>query len=102
MLSLLAVLPLAAQRRATVSGHLTDALTGETLLGAGVLVEDGARRQPVGAVTNEFGYYSLTLPEEMKADLMSVSADDVLRVAQERFDPARFGTLVYGNGNERR
>ena len=59
MLSLLAVLPLAAQRQATVSGHLTDALTGETLLGAGVLVEDGARRQPVGAVTNEFVCFHL-------------------------------------------
>ena len=62
ILLLMSALPLAAQRRATVSGHLTDAMTGETLLGAGVLVEDASLRQPVGALTNEFGYYSLTLP----------------------------------------
>ena len=46
-----------AQRNtATVSGYITDAESGETLLGAGVLVADGAKT-PTGAVTNVYGYY---------------------------------------------
>ncbi len=43
-------------RRVTLSGHITDAASGETLIGAGVL------SGTTGAVTNEFGFYSLTLP----------------------------------------
>ena len=35
--------------------------------------------------------------EEMEADLMALTADDLMRVAQERFAPERFGTLIYGN-----
>ena len=47
---------------ATVSGHITDAESGETLIGAGVLVEGTGRKVQTGAVTNEFGYYTLTIP----------------------------------------
>ena len=55
--------PVLAQRStATVSGYITDAASGETLLGAGVLVADGAKT-PTGAVTNVYGYYTLTLPK---------------------------------------
>ena len=43
-------------RRYTLSGYITDAASGETLIGAGVLAGKD------GAVANEFGYYSLTLP----------------------------------------
>lgn len=53
------LLPASAQRRVTVSGYMTDASSGEPLLSAAVL--DLATRQ--GAVTNSFGYYTLTLPE---------------------------------------
>ena len=35
--------------------------------------------------------------EEMTADILNVTAADVLRVAQERFRPDLFSTLVYGN-----
>lgn len=55
--ALLGTLRLSAQSRVTVSGYITDAATGETLIGATVL--SGPR---TGAVTNPFGYYSLTLP----------------------------------------
>ncbi len=48
-----------AQNRITVSGHITDIKSGETLIGAGVLSETD---KSIGAVTNNFGYYSLTLP----------------------------------------
>ena len=58
----LLVWPSRAQRgTATVSGYITDAESGETLLGAGVLVADGAKT-PTGAVTNVYGYYTLTIP----------------------------------------
>lgn len=44
----------------TLSGYVSDAVTGERLIGAGVrvLVENGAI-----AVTNEFGFFSLSLEE---------------------------------------
>ena len=45
-------------RKVTISGLITDAATGETLLGAGATVGRD------GAVTNNFGFYSLTIPEK--------------------------------------
>ena len=61
---LAAALPVAAQSRRgiTVSGYITDVSSGETLIGAGVLVEGTAASVQTGAVTNAYGYYSLTLP----------------------------------------
>ena len=53
---------LAQRSTATVSGYITDAESAETLLGAGVLVADGSQT-PTGAVTNVYGYYTLTLPK---------------------------------------
>ena len=58
LLALSAAFDASAQRKVTISGHITDASSGETLIGAG-LVEGTTR---VGAVTNNFGYYTLTLP----------------------------------------
>ncbi len=43
----------------TISGNLTDAKTGEDLIGAAVTVVE---KPGVGAVSNTFGYYSLSLP----------------------------------------
>ncbi|HOY08134.1 MAG TPA: TonB-dependent receptor [Saprospiraceae bacterium] len=42
----------------TINGTLTDAASGETLIGVTVRAENGT-----GAVSNEYGFYSLTLPE---------------------------------------
>lgn len=47
----------ALAQKATVSGYITDSLTGETLIGAGAV--EGTR----GAVTNAYGFYTLTLPK---------------------------------------
>ena len=62
--ALVAVLSAAAQPRgtATVSGYITDLSSSETLIGAGVLLDNGAR-VPVGAVTNPYGYYTLSIPK---------------------------------------
>lgn len=54
------VLPQAfPQARYTLSGTITEANSNETLIGVSILVP--ALR--TGAVTNEYGFYSLTLPE---------------------------------------
>lgn len=51
----------------TVSGHVTDVASGETLIGAGVSIE-GAKSN-IGTVTNEYGFYSLTIPSGVKVTL---------------------------------
>ena len=48
--------PVVRTRRFTLNGFITDARSGETLIGAGVLSGQ------TGAAANEFGYYTLTLP----------------------------------------
>ena len=63
MAVLLSVLSASAQQRmATVSGYITDGASGETLIGAGVVVDRKEQRIPIGAVTNAYGYYTLTIP----------------------------------------
>ena len=43
----------------TISGTVKDAKTGELIIGASVAVKE---KPGTGAATNEFGFYSLTLP----------------------------------------
>ena len=71
-----------------------------------------AQRQMIGqmAINDDYGlnemqsigkaylcYDHVNTLEEMSADLLSVTTSDLLRVAQERFHPEKFSTLVYGN-----
>lgn len=49
----------AGQSRVTLSGRVTDVQSGETLIGATVRVRE---LPAIGAVSNEYGFYSLTLP----------------------------------------
>lgn len=59
---LLALTPSAiyAQKKATISGTVTVQSSGEAIIGAVIKIKE----QPtVGAVTNEFGFYSITLPQ---------------------------------------
>ena len=68
----------ARAQRVTVSGYMTDALTGETLIGAGVLLDDPAARIGVGAVTNAYGFYTLTFPAgEQTLRYSHVGCDEV-------------------------
>lgn len=70
-----------------------------------------AQRQMIGqmSINDDFGlnemqsigkaylsYDHVNTLDEMEADLMSVTAADLLRVAQERFRPDGISTLVYG------
>ncbi len=45
------------QLKYTISGTVKDATTGETLLGANVVIKDALK----GTITNEYGFYSMTL-----------------------------------------
>lgn len=48
-----------AQEKYTISGTITDAANGETMIGTNVFVEPIMK----GATTNVYGFYSLTVPE---------------------------------------
>jgi len=60
ILFFLGITQLIAQETFTLSGYITDAATGETLIGANIY---DAGNQTQGATTNIYGFYSLTLPE---------------------------------------
>lgn len=47
-----------AQSKYTLHGYIRDSLSGETLIGASVSVEDGRK----GVNANQYGFYSITLP----------------------------------------
>ena len=70
-----------------------------------------AQRQMIGqmAINDDFGmnemqsigkaylcYDHVNTLEEMNADILSVTASDLCRVAQTYFSPDRYSTLVYG------
>lgn len=50
---------LCGQKNPTLSGYIKDATNGETLIGANVYVEEVSG----GTTSNEYGFYSITLPE---------------------------------------
>ncbi len=65
MLLMLCLCTLSAlgQKRVTVSGYISDAKSGEMLIGAAVICEVVSERGSVtGAVTNNYGFYNLALP----------------------------------------
>ena len=51
---------LLAQAKYTVSGTVKQKSSGETLIGVSVVV---AEKPGVGVITNEYGFYSLSLPK---------------------------------------
>ena len=59
ILPFLSIIYLQAQPRHTVSGYITDQSSKETLIGATILDLKSGR----GAITNEYGFFSLTLPQ---------------------------------------
>jgi hypothetical protein len=50
---------LSAQEKYTISGTVTDASSGEELLGASIWVSELEK----GGITNEYGFFSITIPE---------------------------------------
>lgn len=60
LLFVLFTISASAQEKYTLSGTISDALSGETLIGAVVAV---AEQPTKGAASNEYGFYSITLPK---------------------------------------
>lgn len=58
-LLLLCSVLVSAQNKYTISGTITDASNGETVFGASVFLEGTT----IGAITNEYGFYSITAQE---------------------------------------
>ncbi|SHG22252.1 TonB-dependent receptor [Flagellimonas flava] len=55
---LLGSLAVQAQQNFTISGNVTDKTNGETLFGTSIFLEGTS----IGAITNEYGFYSLSAP----------------------------------------
>src|SRR4051812_27630527 len=68
LLLLLFTLQLSAQQKFTISGYLKDVKNGESLIGATV----SKAGSNIGAAANEYGFYSLTLPEGENTILVSM------------------------------
>lgn len=49
-----------AQSKYTISGTITDSISGETLIGVTISVQE---QSGLGTTTNSYGFYSLTLPQ---------------------------------------
>ncbi|WP_422861478.1 TonB-dependent receptor [Flagellimonas sp. W118] len=56
---LLSSITLSAQNSYTVSGNVKDQINGETLFGTSIFLKGTT----IGAITNEYGFYSITAPE---------------------------------------
>ncbi|MCX2720066.1 TonB-dependent receptor [Lentiprolixibacter aurantiacus] len=59
LLFIISLHQLSAQKKFTISGTITEATSNETLIGVTLIVPE----LRTGATTNEYGFYSLTLPE---------------------------------------
>ena len=59
LLCLLFSLGLFAQEKYTISGVVKDSLNNETLIGVNLIIPS----LKTGTMTNEYGFYSITLPE---------------------------------------
>ncbi len=78
--TLLAGLSGFAQRKHTISGTVTDAKTGETLIGANIILVEN---RGAGVLSNGYGFYSITAPESTYSLVASFSgyANDTVRVS---------------------
>lgn len=65
-----------SQQKFTLSGKVKDATNGEELIGASIGTEDNQFK----TVTNEYGFYSLTLPEGVHVFIISYFGYDEIRV----------------------
>jgi hypothetical protein len=95
------------QGKGTVAGYLRDAKTGETLVGATVSLEN----PPIGVSTDQFGYFSLTLP--LGAHVLHISSigmkgtvrhialysDGKLNIEMEQFIPGLKAVTVTSEKN---
>lgn len=73
-----------AQNKYTISGYVRDSLSGETLIGSSVTIGG----QSKGIITNQYGFYSITLPEGQYAVSASFAGygatDTIVRLTGNR------------------
>ncbi|MBQ7195458.1 MAG: TonB-dependent receptor [Bacteroidales bacterium] len=87
---LISVTTYAQKNTATVSGYITDSASGETLIGAGVILEGRDGKIATGALTNVYGYYTLTIPKgRVELQYSYVGYGDIIRA----FDLQRDTTI---------
>lgn len=72
------------QGKATISGYIRDAKSGEPVIGAAILNQE----QSTGVITDQYGYYSLTLPK----------GRHVLKISSIGMTDTRRQVAVYSNG----
>jgi len=72
------------QGKATLSGYLRNALSGEPLIGAAVFIENPT----VGVATDAFGYYFISLPKGRHE----------LKVKSVGMKPSQRQIMIYGDG----
>ena len=77
---LLATLLSSAQQKHTISGAVTDQQTGETLIGATIRLLGNTG---IGVLSNSYGFYSITAPENKYAIVVSFSGykSDTLEIS---------------------
>lgn len=73
-----------AQVTCTLSGYITDSDSGETLIGANVVLD---QQSHIGTSTNTYGYYALTLSE----------GSHVLRISYLGYEDQIFPITISGN-----
>ena len=76
-----------AQENATLSGYITDAKSGETVIGAKVYIPSLKK----GTITNNYGFYSLTVPKgkydiEFRMSSYETETKNIDLTADLRFD----------------
>ncbi len=70
---------LLAQEKYTVSGYIKNSMSGEALIGARIYVDE----LKIGAITNVYGFYSLTLPKGSHEILYSFVGFEVVKKGVE-------------------
>ena len=90
---------------ATIAGYIRDAKTGETISGAAIFIDTPS----IGTVTDQYGYYSLTLPKGthtlhisgigMQEQLTSIflKGDGKLDIELREYIPSLKGVIVSAN-----
>jgi hypothetical protein len=92
---LLTTLLSSAQQKHTISGAVTDQQTGETLIGATIRLLGNTG---IGVLSNSYGFYSITAPENKYAIVVSFSGykSDTLEISLAKDITHQFGLAPAG------
>ena len=82
----------------TLSGYVKDARTGELLIGASIILPG----RGIGAVSNNYGFYSITIPaaDSIPLEASYVGYKSMVRQVDVHGDPALSFLLEHNDGQE--